>query len=62
MPLLYEIVDDVLGQPKTLLSTKKSEKHDTILIEINNIVLQNNEHESLENPNREYMLVFQSCV
>lgn len=32
------------------------------MIEINNIHLQNNEHEQLEHPNIEYMLVFKSCV
>ena len=32
------------------------------MIEINNIHLQNNEHEELAEPNIEYMLVFQSCV
>lgn len=58
MPLLYEITDDVKGQPKPLLSTKKNEKHDTFMIEINNIHLQNNEHEELAHPNIEYMLVF----
>ncbi|CAD8085684.1 unnamed protein product [Paramecium sonneborni] len=62
LPMLYEIVDDELQKPLPLLSTKKSEKHQTILIELKDVILSNNEHESVDHPNREYMLILQQCV
>ncbi|CAD8213957.1 unnamed protein product [Paramecium octaurelia] len=62
LPMLYEIIDDEIQQPNPLLSTKKSEKHETILIELKDLVLSNNEHESLDHPNKEYMLILQQCV
>ncbi|CAD8089110.1 unnamed protein product [Paramecium sonneborni] len=62
LPILYEILDDVVTSPQTLLSNKKSEKHGTYLIEVKNIELSNNEHESLDHPNKEYLLIFQACL
>ncbi|CAD8184334.1 unnamed protein product [Paramecium pentaurelia] len=62
LPLLYEILNDEFQEPQTLLSTKKSEKHGTYLIEVKNIELSNNEHESEDHPNKEYFLIFQECV
>ncbi|CAK85539.1 unnamed protein product (macronuclear) [Paramecium tetraurelia] len=62
LPMLYEILNDEFQEPQTLLSTKKSEKHGTYLIEVKNIELSNNEHESLDHPNKEFLLVFQECT
>ncbi|CAD8083208.1 unnamed protein product [Paramecium sonneborni] len=62
LPMLYEIIDDELQKPLPLLSTKKSEKHQTILIELKDVILSNNEQESVDHPNREYMLTLQQCV
>ncbi|CAD8183280.1 unnamed protein product [Paramecium octaurelia] len=62
LPMLYEILNDEFQEPQTLLSTKKSEKHGTYLIEVKNIELSNNEHESLDHPNKEFLLVFQECA
>ncbi|CAD8053306.1 unnamed protein product [Paramecium primaurelia] len=62
LPMLYEVIDDEIQEPKPLLSTKKSKKHETILIELKDIVLSNNEHESVDHPNKEYMLILQQCI
>ncbi|CAD8092881.1 unnamed protein product [Paramecium sonneborni] len=61
LPMIYEILEDEIQEPQVLLPNKKSEKHGTYLIEVKNIELSNNEHESLDHPNKEYLLIFQSC-
>ncbi|CAD8077186.1 unnamed protein product [Paramecium primaurelia] len=62
IPMLYEIIDDELQVPLPLLSTKKSDKHGTTLIELKDIQLSNNQHQSIKYPNKEYMLILQQCV
>ncbi|CAK69154.1 unnamed protein product (macronuclear) [Paramecium tetraurelia] len=62
LPMLYELINDELQDPLPLFSTKKSEKHGTTMIELKDVKLTNNQHESLEHPDREYMLILQQCV
>ncbi|CAD8180648.1 unnamed protein product [Paramecium pentaurelia] len=62
IPMLYEIIDDELQDPLPLFSTKKSDKHGTTLIELKDIQLSNNQHQSIKYPNKEYMLILQQCV
>ncbi|CAD8085683.1 unnamed protein product [Paramecium sonneborni] len=61
LPMLYKVIEDELQIPTPLLSTKLSQEHNMILIELKNIELSNNENEELDQKNIEYTIMFEEC-